>query len=69
MRKLGTAVLVCLMALVAVATFGSSPSRLEAQGCGAFDGKMCASDCTRECTTGGCCAWSYFYYSQSINET
>lgn len=66
-RKLGIAVLAGLISLVGLTGFGSetmlTPARLQAQGCGAFNGKPCSDVCTRECTNGSCCAWSHYYYS------
>lgn len=69
-RKLGIAVLAALMSLVGLTGFGSetglTPAPLQAQGCGAFNGKPCGDECTRECTNGSCCAWRYYYYSTVI---
>lgn len=66
-RRLSLTVLGALMALAGLTAFGTdtglAPAPLRAQGCGAFDGRMCASDCKRECLSGGCCSWSYYYYS------
>jgi hypothetical protein len=55
-----------LMALVALTGFGTdsvlSPAPLQAQTCGAHTGPLCVADCARECSTGGCCGWLYYYY-------
>jgi hypothetical protein len=72
-RKFGLAVLGALMAITGLTAFGTGtvvgPSTLQAQGCGAFAGPMCAANCTRECSSGGCCAWSFYYYSGPETET
>ena len=59
-------VLVFTMAVVFLSGFaldsGLEPRPLQAQsGCGRFNGKLCASNCTRECSNGSCCAWDYYY--------
>jgi hypothetical protein len=64
-------VLAATMAVVALTGFafdsGITPEPLQAQsGCGAFRGMMCQSDCTRECSNGSCCSWSYYYYSEPL---
>jgi hypothetical protein len=68
--RLGLVVLGALMMLTGLSAFGTgtvlAPTKLRAQGCGAFNGKKCASDCTRECSDGSCCGWSYYYYSTNI---
>ncbi len=30
--------------------------------CGPWEGKLCIEDCVRECESGGCCSWRYYYY-------
>lgn len=71
-HRLRYAILAMVIALVALTGLDTgtvfTPSRLEAQGCGAFQGKLCQSECTRECTSGGCCSWSYYYYSTPVIE-
>ena len=63
-RKL--AVISGLMALVALTGFGTdsvlAPAPLQAQTCGAHAGPLCAADCKRECSSGGCCGWLYYYF-------
>lgn len=58
-----------LMGLVSLTGFASdaifSPAPLQAQGCGAYTGPMCAADCAKECTSGGCCGWLFYYYRLS----
>lgn len=70
-RKL--AVIGGLMALISLTGLGTrsvlSPTPLQAQQCGAHTGPLCASDCMRECSSGGCCAWLYYYYQGAIPDT
>ena len=71
--RFGVVALAVLIAATAVSVFGAGtlvrPQRLEAQGCGRFDGLLCAADCTRECTNGGgCCAWSFYYYIKTSEQ-
>jgi hypothetical protein len=39
-----------------------SPQELRAEGCGPNNGKLCQKTCTGQ-GCGGCCSWSYSYYS------
>lgn len=62
---LRTAVLTVVIAvagLAGAAPDAAAPRPLYAQQCGAYDGKLCAQDCGKECSNGSCCGWSFYYY-------
>jgi hypothetical protein len=63
-----TLMLMLAMGVVALAGFtldaATRPEPLRAQSCGRFDGNLCQSNCTRECSDGSCCSWSYYYYEK-----
>jgi hypothetical protein len=66
MRRRLVVVIGVLTALVTLLGYGSgsvlAPAQLQAQTCGAHTGPLCAADCGRECSTGGCCGWLFYYY-------
>lgn len=60
-----------MLALAGVVALGgftfdaaTRPDALQAQACGRFDGNLCQQECTRECSGGGCCSWSFYYYEK-----
>jgi hypothetical protein len=65
-RKTSVVMLSVAMALVGLTSFALdtviAPRPLQAQGCGAYDGKLCAADCGKECSDGSCCGWLFHYY-------
>lgn len=67
--RLAIAAAVILVAGVAgLAPASIAPRPLYAQTCGAYDGKLCAADCGKECSDGSCCGWSYYYYKMATIE-
>ena len=63
-------VLACALVVAGLATFATDlgPRPLDAQAaCGAYNGKACADDCTRECTDGSCCRWVHYYYATAVD--
>lgn len=56
------AAVIAIGGVAGVAVDVAAPRPLYAQTCGAYDGKLCAADCGKECSNGSCCGWSYYYY-------
>ena len=67
-RRMSLIMLAVAMSLVGLAGLALdtvvAPRSLQAQGCGANAGPLCAADCMRECSNGSCCAWLLYYYPQ-----
>jgi hypothetical protein len=60
----GTVIIVLLTGFTFEAA--TRPDPLEAQSaCGRFSGLKCQDECTRECSDGSCCSWSYYYYDRA----
>jgi hypothetical protein len=53
---------IAIAGLAGIAPDVAAPRPLYAQQCGAYDGKLCAQDCGKECSNGSCCGWSFYYY-------